>query len=75
MFLMSKSKKKGEKDCSAIVSVGLSIDMIKIMTYRNLERKGFISVSHSVTEGSQGRNLELRTEAEAVEECCFLACS
>lgn len=58
MFLMSKRKKKDEKDCSAIVSVGLSIDMIKIMTCRNLERRGFISVSQSATEGSQGRNLE-----------------
>lgn len=58
MFLMSKRKKKGEKDCSAIVSVGLSIDMIKIMTCINLERRGFISVSHSATEGRQGRNLE-----------------
>lgn len=29
--------------------------------------------SHSVTEGCQGRNLEARIKAEAVEECCFPA--
>jgi hypothetical protein len=33
----------------------------------------------AITEGSQGRKLKLepgvRTEAEAIEGCCFLACS
>jgi hypothetical protein len=26
-------------------------------------------------KGSQGRNLEARADAEAMERCCFLACS
>lgn len=52
------------------------------MTKGSLGRKGFISSitfrSHSITKGSQGgtlgTELEAATKAEAVEECCFLAC-
>jgi hypothetical protein len=39
------------------------------------ERVYFILSLQSTVEGSQGRNLEAGTEAEAMEECCFLACS
>lgn len=49
------------------------------MVSSNLQRKWFIllntSIPHSITEGSQGRNLESETKAETVEQCCLLACS
>jgi hypothetical protein len=45
------------------------------MTESNLERKGFISSDNSQGVFSSLRGLRAGTEAEAVEERCFLACS
>lgn len=42
----------------------------------NLGKKGFISLYNKFTiQGSQGRTLEILTDAEIMEECCLLACS
>jgi hypothetical protein len=55
------------------------------MTKSKLGRKGFIGfsffISKPITEGDKGRNsnragsLEAGADAEAMEECCLLACS
>ena len=50
---------------------------------KQLRREGFIPLTlphHSLSwrearEGPQGRNLEAGTKAEAMGECCLLACS
>jgi hypothetical protein len=55
------------------------------MTKKKVGRKGFIwlilldhspTVHHwtSAQELKAGRNLEVGADAEAMEECCFLAC-
>lgn len=47
------------------------------MSKSNLGEKGFLSdySLRSFVKGSQGRNLEARTEAETIEENCLLVCS
>jgi hypothetical protein len=35
----------------------------------------YTSTSLFITEGSQDRNLQLGADAEAMEGCCFIACS
>jgi hypothetical protein len=45
------------------------------MTKSNLGRKGFISITVSGQELQQGQNHEAGADAEAMEECCLLACS
>ena len=58
--------------CSSLFSLAL----INTMTRSNLEKKKFISAERlqSVIEGNWDRDPH-RTEAEAVEGCCLLACS
>lgn len=55
----------------------LSGTVINTMTQSNLGRKGLLVKSrlHSITEGSQGRNLDAGTEAETIEGHCLLTCS
>ena len=52
---------------------------LKIMNKSNLEKElvylANSSRSLSIIGGSQGRNLEVGTKAEAMEECCLLACT
>jgi hypothetical protein len=49
--------------------------MIKSMIKINLGSKELISFYklQSIIQGNQGKNLGLSTDAEAMEECCFLA--
>lgn len=37
--------------------------------------KGFVPAYRFILKGTQGRNLESATEAEAMEESCLMACS
>lgn len=50
----------------------LPVAEINTVTQSNLGRKGHVCLVHhrllSITEGSQGRNLETRPEAETMEE-------
>lgn len=55
----------------------LSITVTDSMAEGNMGKKGFVQ-SYScnpIVKGSWGRDLEARTEAEAMEGCCLLACS
>jgi hypothetical protein len=47
------------------------------MTKRTWEGKSLfpLTASKSITEGSQGRSLEMGTAAEAMKECCLVTCS
>jgi hypothetical protein len=55
-----------------IIYICICIYILVILTKNNLGRKRFISSHasrlHSITEGSQGRNLEAGTAAETREE-------
>jgi hypothetical protein len=61
------------------ITAYLSYCCPKTMTKSDFGEKGFISTysapSQTITEGSQGRNLEIENAAEAVKECCLLVCS
>jgi hypothetical protein len=63
----------------AIVPACFSLSVLIIMTKRTWRGKGLfhllISMSHSITERGEGRNMEAETEAETMEDCCLLACS
>ena len=51
--------------------------LIKTCNQKQLEKSSVCLTGYiqSIIRGSQGRNLEAETEAEAMEECCLLAYS
>ena len=77
------------QDCSKVqvpnVLVGISIGVMKHLDQSNVGREGFISlilpyiIAHHQKQWGQelkhGRYLEAGADAEAIEGCCFLACS
>lgn len=61
------------------VSVCLSYSSLVEIKHRDLGKKElllfYISTLHSTIERVQGRNQEAGTQAEVIEDYCFLACS
>jgi hypothetical protein len=62
-----------------VVLPRIAIPGIKCHSQNNLGKKGLISfyklTSQSINNGSQDRNLEAGTEAEAMGECFLQVCS
>jgi hypothetical protein len=59
------------------VLVGVSIAMVKHHGQKQLEEERVISAHSlkSIIEGTQGRNLDARTDVETMEESHLLVCS